>query len=76
LEFKENNTFIDIESFVEQNNPCSSSTDPGTWEYNGETSLKISYDGDTDFEITPFSFENGNLITGSDTYKSVWKKIN
>jgi hypothetical protein len=83
LEFKTDNTFIDIESFVEQNEPCSSSTDPGTWEYNGDSALKVSYDGDTNIYSGTYSFVNGelNLILGDDiddieTTKTVWKRIN
>ena len=80
LEFKTDNTFVDIESFVEQNNPCSSSTDPGTWEYNGDNTIKISYDGDTEEEIFTYTFVNGQLIyvleDMEENYKTVWKKIN
>jgi hypothetical protein len=80
LEFKTDNTFIDIESFVEQNEPCSSSTDPGTWEYNGDNALKFSYDGDTDIYNVTYSFVNGelSLILDDDIeiIKTVWKKIN
>jgi hypothetical protein len=81
LEFKENNTLIDIESFVEQNNPCSSSTYPGTWEYNGDNALKFSYDYDETYIYNAtYSFVNGelNFILADDieTIKTVWKRIN
>lgn len=80
LEFKTDNTFIDIESFVEQNNPCSSSTDPGTWEYNGDNTIKISYDGASEFEIFTYTFVNDQLIfvqeDMEENYKTVWKRIN
>ena len=81
MEFKVDNIFIDIEKFVKQNEPCSFSTSPGTWEYNGDNALKFSYDDDeTDIYNATYSFVNGelNFILADDieTTKKVWKRIN
>ncbi len=77
MEFKTDNTFIDMGSFYEPNSPCISSTDPGTWEYNGDNAIKAIYDGsDTTAVVVTFTFVNGNLILVSGDTKSIWKRIN
>jgi len=75
LEFKTNNTFINIENYIEMGS-CESSTGPGTWEYNGETALKIMYDGeDTEVVDLAFTFVSGNLHLVFENIRTVWKKI-
>ena len=76
MEFKTDNTFVDMGSSFDQNQHCTSSTDPGTWKYNGDNAIKVSYDGDAKIMNVTFSFVKGNLNLVYKDAKSIYKKIN
>jgi len=77
IEFKTDNTFNSFESFFEPDQPCISSTVPGTWEYNGDNALKTSYDGKDKVVVDlTYTFVDGKLNVISGNIKNIWNRVN